>query len=165
MFDLDFVTSAFQTTNLKFYLDQFKTASNIELRNFRKKVKLHSKSVRQQQAFSNVDNYTTHDAIVAAINYELLKRSKLYKVYKFIFPGRRLFVKAFSGIELKEHESFGTLYCKPKYVSSIWHKPHGKIFKNISSFLARNWANLILCLCAIGGLVFIILNFINSHTE
>ena len=153
MFDIDFATSNFQVTNLKYYLDKFKTASNKELRRFKQEITQHGKNNRQHQAFSNIKNYTTHNAIISAINYELLKRSKLYYLYQAAFPFRKWIVSVFSGIELKEHEAFGTLYCHPEYIRSIWHVPHQTLFKKTWSFGCKNWANILISIGTVGAFI------------
>ena len=93
-FDIDFVVSNFQVTNLKYYLDLLREASNADLRHFRREVKRHKKHNRQHQAFTNVKKFSTHDAIIAAINHELLKRSFYYSLFKF---------SCVSGLPLSKH--------------------------------------------------------------
>ncbi len=162
MFDIDFVTSNFQVTNLNHYLDKFKAASNKELRRFKEEIIQHGKNNKQHQAFSNIKNYTTHEAIISAINYELLKRSNLYYLYQAIFPIRKWIVCVFSGIELKEHKAFGTLYCQPKYMKSFWHEPYQVLLNKLWSFWCKNWAKILISIGTIGAFIVALLKYSKS---
>jgi hypothetical protein len=139
-FDINFVTSNFGTCNLKFYLDLLHAASKSDLSQLKKEIKHHKKINRQQKAFSNVNNFSTHDAIIAAINHEFLKRSPFYGIYKGILIIRRKIVKIFTGLELKEHEYFGSLYSQPQYLQHYYlHMPHTELFPIIGRFWLRRW--------------------------
>jgi hypothetical protein len=154
IFDIDFVVSHFQTANLKINLDKLKTASTTHLRHFRKSVKYHRKINKTNKAFVNVPNYTSHDAIISAINYELLKRTPImHSLYKLLFHPRKLVVKAFSGLELMEHNELGALYYKPNNIQNVWHMSHSMVFKNILDFWLKNWKFLITTSLAILVLV------------
>lgn len=76
MFDLDFVTTHFETAILKPYFDKLREASRSELGIFKQEVKLHKKKSKFIQAFCNTPTLSTHEAIISAINYEILKRKK-----------------------------------------------------------------------------------------
>lgn len=123
MFDIDFVTKAFGTCAPGRYLEKFKNAPQEELYKFKKKVIIHRKNNKQQQAYSNVKNYSTHKALISAINYELLKRSKKrYYIYKKLFPLRRYILKILKGIDLKENDLLGDLHTIPKkYNTNFLH--------------------------------------------
>jgi hypothetical protein len=75
LFDIQFVTSHFQTCDLKHYIDKFPPASSEDLRGFRALVRAHEKQASRSGAFVNVEGLTSHGAIVAAIDHELRKRS------------------------------------------------------------------------------------------
>jgi hypothetical protein len=143
IFDIEFVTSSFGSTNLKHHLDQLKTASKTDLRQFRQQIKHHGKSKKQQLAFTDVPKLTTHGALISAINHELRKRSFIYPVYRFILPIRKFLVSTFSGIDLKEHEYFGTLYCSRKYQKTFLHIPHRQLGQIVRSFCLAHWKFII----------------------
>jgi len=143
IFDIDFVTSAFGSTNLKHYLDELKTASKTDLRQFRRQIKHHGKSKKQQLAFTNVPKLTTHGALISAINHELRKRLFIYPVYRLILPIRKFLVSTFSGIDLKEHEYFGTLYCSRKYPKTFLHIHHRQLGQIVGSFCLAHWKFII----------------------
>ncbi len=152
-FDIDFVVSNFQVTNLKYYLDLLREASNADLRHFRREVKRHKKHNRQHQAFTNVKKFSTHDAIIAAINHELSKRSFYYSLFKILLRLRAPIVKTFTGLELKEHEYFGALYTQPKYLHHYYlHMPHNEFLPIVCRFILRNLKFIITTILTIIGL-------------
>jgi len=152
-FNIDFVISHFQATNLKYYLDLLREASKPDLRQLRLEVKRHKKHNRQNQAFSKVRNFSTHDAIISAINHELLKRSFYYFFYKMLLRIRSPIVKTFTGLNLKEHEYFGTLYCEPKRRHHYFlQMPHYELFPILGNFLVTNWKFIIGSILTIIGL-------------
>ncbi len=106
LFDIDFVTTKFGVTNVGHYLGLLKKASIRDLRRFRAEVKQHKKTHPQQQAFSNVPDYSTHEAILAAISHELRKRAFYYSIYLAILPVKRVLASMFRGLELKNHKDF-----------------------------------------------------------
>jgi len=153
-FDIDFVVSNFQVTNLKYYLDLLRKASNGDLRHLRQEVKSHKKHNRQHQAFTNVKKFSTHDAIIAAINHEILKRSFCYPLYKFLLRLRAPLVKTFTGLELKEDEYFGSLYTQPKHIRHYYlHMPHNEFLSLIGHFIVNNWYKLLMAFAALIGAV------------
>lgn len=160
-FDIDFVVSNFQVTNLKYYLDLLRDASNVDLRHLRQEVKRNQKCNRQHQAFTNVKKFSTHDAIIAAINHELLKRSFFYPLSKILLRLRAPIVKTFTGLELKEHEYFGTLYTQPEYLRHYYlHMPHKQFLSLIGHFIINNWATLLITLgTLLGGVAALIAVF------
>ena len=153
-FDIDFVASYFHATNLKFYLvELLRGASKPALRHLRQKVRTHKKHNRQNQAFSDVPNLSTHDAIIAAISHELLKRSFVYWLYKAIFPIRKFLVSTFTEKELKEHEVFGSLYPLPKCPKGGLRTPITEIIRVFGCFLMRNSKFIITTIVSIIGLI------------
>ena len=139
LFDIQFVTSHFQTCNLKHYMDQIPGASSADLRDFRSLVKAHEKQARPSGSFVNVEGLTSHGAIVAAIDHELRKRSPLrFKVWSFLIPIRRYLVGTFSGMDLKTNEVFGELYATRNRQQSFWHMPHTEVFRKIVGFLRKH---------------------------
>lgn len=144
-FDIDFVVDNFQATNLKYYLDLLKESSSTALRQFRREVKRHKKNNKQHQAFSNVHNFSTHDAIISAVDHELLKRSSRYSLYKLLLRLRSRVVKLFTGLELKEHEYFGSLYSQPKYTRHYYlYMTHKEFLPLACRFLKENWSTIII---------------------
>lgn len=114
LFDIEFVTRNFQVCNLSHYIGLIQSASTSELREFRRQVKSHEKGAQKSLAFSNVAKLTTHGVILAAINYELLKRSKVrHKIWSIVLPVRQFLVRNFSGVQLELHQAFGALYVEP----------------------------------------------------
>jgi hypothetical protein len=156
-FNIDFVVSNFQGIKLKYYLDLLREASNSDLRNLRRKVKKHKRHNRQQQALRDVKRFSTHDAIISAINHELLKRSFCYPLFKILLRLRAPIVKVFTGLELKEHEYFGSLYTQPKYLRHYYlHMSHTEFLPIFGRFIKRNWKYIITTVLAI---IFGILQF------
>jgi hypothetical protein len=152
-FDIDFVVSNFQVTNLKYYFDLLREASNAGLRHLRRKVKKHKKHYHQHQAFTNVKKFSTHDAIISAINHELLKRSFCYPLYKILLRLRSPIVKTFTGLDLKEDEYFGALYMQPKYLHHYYlHMPHKEFLPIVGRFILRNLKFIIKTILTIIGL-------------
>lgn len=130
LFDIDFVTKSFGTTNLGHYLYIISKASALELHQFRCAVKSHQKQSQASQAFADTPWLTTHGAIIAAIDHELLKRSPLrFRVWSIIFSIRRFLVSAFSGMDLQRNEHFGALYATHKYRKTVWHMSHREVGK------------------------------------
>ena len=149
-FDTNFVIDSFQCCNLKFYLDMLHPASKDDLISLRQEIEQHGKNNRQSQAFTNVQNFSTHDALISAINHELLKRSYFYPFYKFIFKLRAPIVKVFTGLELNENEYFGFLYSQPKHLRHYYlHMSHKDFFPVFGRFLIRHWRFILTTIVAI----------------
>ncbi len=159
MFDIDFVTKNFGVCAPGRYLEKFENASNDELHKFKKKIINHRKHNKQQQAFGNIKNYSTHKALISAVNYELLKRSKLYKFYKVSFPVRKWLIGLRNGSELTEHKYLGTLCSQPKHVKYVWHMTCHELLKTPLSFCCNNWSKIIMAICAIGTFILMFLMF------
>ena len=160
---MGFVTSHFGSTNLKHYFDHLKDASKQELKEFKKQVIFHSKTNHQHDAFLDVPNLSSHKAIILAINYELLKRSWRYKIFKIVFPVRQWLVKILKGINLTKHDIFGYLYIPQKHRSSVWHISHANLLTMFMSFWRNNWSNLLLAISAIGVLIVSILTYLGNQ--
>lgn len=157
IFDIEFVTSHFGSTNLKHYFDLLKNKSNHELRLFKQQVISHSKTNNQRDAFADLPGLSSHKAIILGINYELLKRSWRHKIFKIVFPARQWLVKTFSGINLTPHEAFGCLYIPIKHNPKIWHLSHTEALRILSHFWRNNWFKILLAISAVGGLIITIL--------
>ena len=165
MFDLDSIILHFGVINLKYYLGELpQKASKSELRNFKKKVKLHQKKSKFIQAFHYVPSFSVHDVIISAINYELLKRSIWYYPYKLLLPIRKKLISWFSGIDLKEHPYCGTLYVPRQNRKIIFHIKHQELIKWLSSFWCNNWANILITASAVGVLILAIINYIQGNS-
>lgn len=163
MFDINLLTYAFNTCHRNLYLDKFKTAPKEELYKFKKEIICHRKNNKQQQAFSDVKNYSTHKALISAINYELLKRSKTrYKFYNAMFPIRKQLVNIRNGSSLIQNEYFGTLCCSPKRVKYIWQLPLQKLLKKLFLFWCKHWFHIIIANAAIGTFIITFFRFIKN---
>jgi len=162
IFDIEFVTSHFGSTNLKHYFDLLKDASNQELKEFKQQVILHSKTNKQRGALLDVPNLSSHNAIILGINYELLKRSWRYKIYKIVFPLRQWLVKTFSGINLTPHETFGHLYIPIKHSSSIWHLHHKELASICITFLRKYLYKTLIAIGTFGVFVLLFIKYINE---
>ena len=149
IFDIGFVTEKFSVTNISHYFNLLKPASNAELKTFKKQVIAHKKKNNNNIAFSNVTNLTTHQAIIKAINHELLKRSWRYNIFTFIYPIRKFLVDSFTHLELSNNEVFGVLYTEPKYPKGGVRITHNEIYKIFSSFWNKNWKYLITTIIAV----------------
>ena len=143
MFDLDFVTTHFEVTNVGHYLGLIKKASKGDLRRFRAEVKRHKKTHKQRQAFSNVPDYSTHDAIIAAIAHELRRRSFTYPVYSATLPVKRFLASFLRGLELQDHRDLGVLYTVPRRRRSPLHMPMRELGALVGRFFIANWKWLI----------------------
>ena len=151
-FNVDFVIKSFGYCDLKFYMALIHNASKDDLISLRKEIKLHKKTNRQNQAFSNVKNLSTHDALISAINHELLKKTFFYSPYKFFLRLRAPIVKTFTGLELKEDKDFGTLYTQPKYISHFYlHMSHKEFIPRTCKFIKVHWVNILLIIAAFIG--------------
>lgn len=160
MFDIGLVTNAFHTCRRNIYLDKFKCASRSELLRFKKEIIKHGKSNKQQQSFEDVKNYSTHKALISAINYELLKRSKIrFRFYNATFSIRKRLVNIRNGSNLIQNEYFGTLCCSPKRVKYIWQLPLQKLLKKFFLFWCNNWFKIIMASTAIGAFIIALLKF------
>lgn len=142
-FDIQFVTSSFSSCNLLFYLDLIRSAKKSELRELRTAVKQHAKTVQPNQAFADIPNFSTHQAIVKAINYELRRRTPLGIVEYAVFPIRRFIVQTFSGMKLKLDDRFGVIYSKPTHRSSVMHTTHKEIAASAWGFIEKHEKALI----------------------
>ncbi|MGR3302515.1 MAG: hypothetical protein ACUZ8I_08440 [Candidatus Scalindua sp.] len=110
MFDINSAIYSFPAGRLDIYLDEIKEASKDELHKLKKEIINHSKTNKQHQTFSDVKNYSTHKALISAINYELRRRSKiLFKFYMATFPIRKWLANIRNGSTLIQNEHYGTL--------------------------------------------------------
>ena len=152
--DLDFITTHFGVTNLKYYFEGIRKASRQELKDFREEVKAHKRKNKNVQAFSNVQNYSTHDAIQGAIDYELLKRSKFrYSIYKLFFPFRKKVLHIRKGIELYEHPHCGSIRKYKNGIKSFLHYNQKELFSLAGKFWLRNWKWIIGTSIVLAGLI------------
>jgi hypothetical protein len=101
---------------------------------------------------------SVHDTIIAAINFELLKRSKWYPIYKFILPVRKMLVSWFSGIDIQEHPYCGVLYVKRQNRKSLFHITMSELILVLKKFWLTHWKWIIGTIIALGVLVVMILN-------
>lgn len=162
-FDIDFVVSTFQAINLKHHFGPLKEWSRADLRQLRRQVKKHSKHNPHHQAFSDVRNFSTHDAIISAINHELLRRSFYHPFYKFLLCLRTRIVKTFTGLLLEEHEYFGALYKQPKKLHHYYlHMPHKEFLPIVGRFILRNLKFIIGTVLTILGLYLAYLQIIKT---
>jgi hypothetical protein len=153
-FDIDFVTSHFSTCDLIYYLDLIRSMSNDELRALRAKTLEHQRSSRSQQAFADVENMSTHQAITKAINHELLRRSFAFRIAVALFPVRKFIVETFSGLALRLDDRFGVIYSKPKFRRTIWHLHHNVLLSGAWRFIVRNERTIFAAtLTGIGALI------------
>lgn len=153
-FDIDFVTSHFSVCDLIYYLDIIRSMSNNELRVLRANVMKHQRNSRAQQAFSNVENVSTHQAIIKAINHELLRRSFAFRIVVALFPARKLAVEIFSGLKLRFDDRFGVMYLKPEFRRTVWHLHHKALLSATWRFVVRNEKTIFAAILAgIGALI------------
>jgi len=152
LFDIDFVTTNFSVTNLGHYLGCIKNASSANLIQLKSEVRGHKKTNPQQQAFSDIPNYSTHDAILAAINHELRKRSFRYRLYTVFFPVIRFLASSFRGLEVKNSEDFGLLYTVPRRKNAL-HMSLGEIGSVLWRFFTEHWKFIVTSLIAIAGVL------------
>lgn len=144
LFDIEFVTKSFSTCRLRHYLELLVNASTQDLRQFRKKVQAHAKQSHTSLAFSNTPWLTCHEAIVAAIDQQLLRRSPLrFKLWSLVLPARKFLVAKFSGMDLETHEFFGAVYSTPRHRRSVWHMPHKEIAAVLGRFIAEHQSALV----------------------
>lgn len=149
IFDISFITEKFQVTNIGHYLDLLKKASNNELKQFRKQVKRHQKENKQHIAFNNVPSLTTHQAIIKAIDYELLKRSWRNKIFSLVFPFRKWVVDLFTELELTKNDTFGVMYSSPKCPKGGMRITHKDIYKVLKVFWLNHWRFIVTTIIAV----------------
>ncbi len=153
-FDIDFVASHFSTCSLIYYLDLIRAMNNDELRVLRANVVEHRRNSRPQPAFADVENMSTHQAIINAISHELLRRSVAFRIAVALFPVRKFIVETFSGLELRFDDRFGVMYSTPKYRRTIWHLHHTVLLSATWSFIIRNEKTIFAAtLTGIGALI------------
>lgn len=158
MFNLDQIIPIFDSVNRKHYLGELLwNASTPELYKFKKKVKSHQKKSKFIQDLHYMPSMSRHDAIVAAINFELLKRSKWYRIYKLSLPVGKRIVSWFSGIDIQEHPYFGVLYVKRQNRKTIFHITMTELALKLKTFWLAHWKWII------GTIVPIILTMIGLY--
>lgn len=139
MFDVEFVAKNFGVCNLGHYLTLITVASSIDLRAFRRIVRQHAKASRPQQAFPNAPWLTTHGAIIAAIDYELLRRSRWrHTVWSLVLPLRQFLVAKFSGMKLERNERFGSIYTTLPHRKTFLHMSHREIGNACERFVIEH---------------------------
>lgn len=153
LFDIGFVTSHFSTIDLKHYLDKLKTVTMPELIIFRRAVMLHQKNNRQHKAFANVPCLTTHQAIIAAIDHEIRKRSWRKWPYLFGLPIRIMLLRLLRGLELREHAAFGHLAIQPRNRQNPFHVSVTQAIRRCASFFRENWKVLLPSAIALLGVI------------
>lgn len=140
MFNLDKIIPHFDRVNRKHYLGELLwNAPTHELHKFKKEVRSHQKKSKFIQDLHYMPGMSRHDAIIAAINYELLKRSNWYFFYKIIFPIRKILVSWFSGIDLKEHPYCGLLYVKRQNRKTFLHITGTELILILKTFWLSHW--------------------------
>ena len=165
MFNLDEIIPYFDRVNRKHYLGELLwKASTAELHQFKQEVKAHQKKSKFIQDLHYMPGMSVHNSIIAAINFELLKRSKWYRLYKTLLPIRRKLVSWFSGIDIQEHPYCGTLYVKRQNRKSIFHITMTELALTLKRFWLSHWQWIIGILISLGMLAVMILNFISKKT-
>ena len=159
MFNLDEIIHHFGNINRKYYLGELlRNASTDKLHKFKKEVKAHqSKSIFIQDIMPGM---SVHDTIVAAINFELLKRSSWYRIYKALITIRKKLVSWFSGVDLKEHPYCGLLYTPRQNRKTIFHITMTELVLVLKRFWLLHFKFIIGTLIAIGMLIVSILKYI-----
>lgn len=165
MFNLDDIIPHFQIVNRKHYLGELLwNASSNELYKFKKEVKAHQKKSKFIQDLHYMPGMSMHNTIIAAINFALLKRSKLYPLYKLILPVRKRLVSWFSGIDIQEHPYCGALYVKRKNRETIFHITMTELALTLKRFWLSHWQWIIGIFISLGMLTLMILNYTYKKT-
>ncbi len=163
IFDLDDVLPHFQNVNRAHYLgERLQNASSVELHKFKKEVSAHKKKSKFVQDI--MPGMSQHDTIIAAINFELLKRSEWYPIYKLILPLRVKVVSWFSGVDIQEHPYCGVLYVKRQNRKSLLQMTVSDLTLMLKTFWFGNWRWLIKIIISLGVLIVAILTFIGKQS-
>ncbi len=140
MFNLDEIIPHFDRVNRKHYLGELLwNASTPELNQFKRKVKAHQKKSPFIQDLHYIPGMSVHDTIIAAVNFELLKRSKWYPIYKFTLPSRKKVVSWFSGVDIQEHPYCGALYVPRQNRKSFVHLTQREVMQILKAFWLSHW--------------------------
>jgi hypothetical protein len=138
-FDMEFVVEHFSTTNLGFYLERIRSAPSLTLRRLKNALAVHRKVHVQNRAFANVAHLSTHDALIAAVKFELLKRSPWFSLWRISFPPRRLLASWLRGIDLKNDEYFGALPVQRSTRTALLHAPVSGVLRSGLAFWVTHW--------------------------
>jgi len=153
-FDIDFVTSHFGTCDLGHYIRVIQSTSTSELRELRAKIISHERSHHTQLAFSNTPGLTTHGALLKAINYTILKRSRLrHRVWLIFLSPRQWLARILSGMTLKKDPNFGAIYTRLNHRKSVLHMSLDETGRALLTFAAAHWKFLITTVIAIAAIV------------
>jgi len=154
MFDLNDILPVFDQVNRKHYLGElFWKATIPELKAFKIKVKAHKKQSQFVQDLHYMPGMSTHDTIIKAIDFELLKRSKLYSVHKITLPLRKKIVSVLHGVDIQEHPYCGTLYVKRQNRKTFLHITMKELTKILIKFWVGHWQFLIKTIIAVAVLI------------
>ena len=144
MFNLNNIIPVFDQVNRKHYLGElFWEATVPELKAFKNKVKAHRKQSQFVQDLHYMPGMSVHDTIIKAINFELLKRSKWYPLYKIMLPLRIKIVSLFSGLDIQEHPYCGILYVKRKNRKTFFHITMSETLTILRVFWVEEWKFII----------------------
>lgn len=144
LFNIDFVVNKFGVMDLGHYISAMKEAGSNDLRELRAAIKQHRKLNSEHQAFADVPDFSTHDAIISAINNELRNRSVLRQIERLTFPLRRLSLRVRRGLLLKKNDAFGALKTLPNKRALPWfHWPLSRVMAALARFYVDNWRFII----------------------
>ncbi len=149
MFNLDQIIPIFDSVNRQHYLGELLwNASTPELHKFKKEVISHQKKSKFIPDSAFKPNGSAHDTIIAAINFNLLKRTNLYNICTALFPIKKL-IFWFAGFSLEKHPYHGVRYK---------HR-NRRILLSIKRFWLSHFKWIIGTLIALVGLILMILNY------
>lgn len=153
MFNLNNIIPVFDQVNRKHYLGELLREATVpELKEFKAKVKDHRKQSQFIQDLHYMPGMSVHDTIIKAINFELLKRSKLYPLYKITLPFRTKIVSWISGLDIQEHTYCGVLYVKRQNRKTFLHITMNESARILGKFWLQHWQFLIKTIMTIIGM-------------
>lgn len=153
MFDLYQFISSFDSANREHYFGELiRKAETQKLYEFKDKVKAHRKKSRFIQDLHYMPGMSVHDSIISAIDFELLKRSKWYQLYRLTLPFRKKVVSWFSGIDIEEHPYCGALYRKRQNKKTFLHITGKELLQTLKSFWLEHWKWILTTIVAIIGI-------------
>ncbi len=159
LFDVGFVAEHFQVCNLAFELGKLRSASPEVLRRQRAAIVAHQKGHARRQAFADAPGISAHDALIRAVDFELLKRSRLFPLWRALFPVRRVLARWLRGANLIQHEYFGALPVPRNVSPKGLHRPVRGALQASAHWL-KNHAGSIVAMSVAGVIAGLVLHYL-----
>lgn len=163
LFDIDEFSRRWNTGNLRPNFDKIQKATNDELKAFRRHIKWHRRQPQKHQfsterTLQGPRKFSVHAPLLQAIEWQLIKRSKLRAWrHRFFLPAHRWWASFWRGADLKDTDHLGPVEVGRNggrsYLHCVGMRQYLVILRGeIFSYVVRHHWKIITAAIAIAGI-------------